>query len=187
MNCLRCKKTAAALIAAVMPAAMSGCASMYLNSDMSLLKIAPSSLGKVSASQRISLRYDNQTKNFEAIVDNEGGKLSVIALAFGARLFSVQYDGEHAVEKKAMPVSLTARRVVNDALLGFASGATLKKDLPTNCELKESGDSRELFCGGELVSQIVFHGATEASRWNGRVELHNLKLHYWLTIESREE
>jgi hypothetical protein len=176
-------------------ALLGGCATASLLDNMTLapevLTIAPQVLGERTVEQRLSMRWSGGERSMETVVDIADGKLNLVALAFGMRLASLQYDGKTVNETRQMPMAPPGKRMVNDLLLVAAPLEDLQRALPEGWTVQESGDRSQAsdFIRRELaqdgVTQIVIEYFS-GSPWQGRVTVEHRALGYQLILDSHE-
>jgi hypothetical protein len=163
---------------------LTACASFWLAGGLPLMKIAPATLGVRTVEQRMSIAWSGEQKMLEAVFDIQADKMTVIGLAFGARLFSFDYDGKKITETQPLPGGMSASRIANDLLLVYAPLDVLAAALPINWSIREEQGIRRVFQDETLAISIHY---IEGSLWQGRTVLDNHALHYQLTLDSREE
>jgi hypothetical protein len=163
---------------------MTACASFWLAGGLPLIKMAPATLGVRTVEQRLNIVWRNEQRVLEAVLDIQADTMTVIGLAFGARLFSFDYDGNKIIETQPLPGGMSAQRIINDFLLVYAPLDALAAALPTNWSVREEQGIRRVFQDEMLAISIR---TVEGSLWQGRVVLDNHALRYQLTLDSREE
>jgi len=164
-------------------ATLSACTSFWLSGGLPLLKISPAMFGTRTIEQRSVLVWSGKQKTLEMVLDIQDGTMTVVGLAFGARLFSFDYDGKKIVETQPLPSSLSAARIMNDLLLIYTPLDALRAALPANWTVHEKIGERQVFFDGTLNISIHY---VEGSRWQGRTVLENHALRYQLTLDNRE-
>jgi len=162
---------------------LTACASFWLSGGLPLLKIAPTALGERTVEQRTTIAWCGEQKTMEMVLDIRADTLTVIGMAFGARLFSFDYNGEKIAETQPLPGGLSAARIVNDLLLAYAPLDVLRAALPTGWTVDEKQGVRQVFFDETLNISIR---APEGSPWQGRVVLDNHALRYQVTFDSHE-
>ena len=162
---------------------LTACASFWLSGGLPLLKMAPETLGVQTVEQRLVIAWRDEQKTLEMVLDVHDGSLTMIGMAFGARLFSFDYDGKKIVETQPLPSSMSAKRIMNDLLLAFAPLDALRTALPPGWTVREVEGTRQVFL--EETLNISIH-TPEGSPWQGRVVLDNHALRYQVTYDSRE-
>ena len=161
-----------------------------------VLTIAPEVLGERTVEQRLAMRWSGGERSMETVVEIADGKLKLVALAFGMRLASLEYDGKTVNETRQAPMVPPGKRMVNDLLLVAAPLEDLRKALPQGWtvvqksgirhQVSETGDNflrREISENG--ITQIVIDYFS-ASPWQGRVTLLHRALGYQLILDSHE-
>jgi hypothetical protein len=162
---------------------LAACSSFWLSGGLPLLKISPATLGVRTVEQRSAIVWPGKQKTLEMVIDIHTDTLTVIGLAFGARLFSFDYDGEKIVETQPLPSGLSAMRIMNDLMLAYAPHDALRAALPTNWAIREEEGMRQVFRDETLAISIYY---AEGLPWQGRVTFDNHALHYQLTLDSHE-
>jgi len=162
---------------------LTACASFWLSGGLPLLKISPATLGVRTVEQRSVITWPGEQRTLETVLDIHDDTMTVIGLAFGARLFSFDYDGKKIVETQSLPGGLYATRMMNDLLLTYTPFDALRAALPANWTVHEEEGVRQVFLDGAL--NISIHYA-EGSKWQGRAVFDNHALHYQLTLDSHE-
>ncbi|MDR2207508.1 MAG: DUF3261 domain-containing protein [Azoarcus sp.] len=163
---------------------LTACASLWLAGGLPLMKVAPEILGTRTVEQRLTIVWPGEQRVLEAVLDIQPGKMTVIGLTFGARLFSFDYDGKKITVTQPLPRGMSAQRIINDLLLAYAPLDVLTAALPTDWSVREEQGRRRVFRDEALAISIHY---VEGSLWQGRVVLDNHALHYQLTLDSREE
>jgi len=161
---------------------LTACASFWLSGGLPLLKISPAVFGTRTIEQRTTITWPGEQRTLETVLDIHENMLTVVGLAFGARLFSFNYDGEKIVEAQPLPGGLSATRIMNDLLLIYTPLDVLRAALPANWTVHEEKGMRQVFLNG--TPNISIH--VEGSTWQGRTVLDNHALRYQLTLDSRE-
>jgi len=161
---------------------LTACASFWLSGGLPLLEVSPATFGARTIEQRSAIIWPGEQRTLEMVLDIRDGTLTVIGLAFGARLFSFDYDGKEIVETQPLPRSMSATRIMNDLLLIYTPLDILRAALPTNWTVHEEKGMRQVFLNG--TPNISIH--VEGSPWQGRTVLDNHALRYQLTLDSRE-
>ncbi|MDR3056273.1 MAG: DUF3261 domain-containing protein [Zoogloeaceae bacterium] len=187
----------ARLICAVLlaVATLGGCATASLLDNMALapdvLTIAPEVLGGRTVEQRLSMRWSGGERSMETVVEIADGKLNLVALAFGMRLVSLEYDGITVDETRQTPMAPPGKRMVNDLLLVAAPLEDLRRALPekwtvTERQASEAGAAflrREISENGKTQVVIDYFSG---SPWQGRVMVEHRALGYQLILDSHE-
>jgi len=94
-------------------------------------------------------------------------------------------DAENGSEAVRLAKELRPDVVLMDMLMpvmdGVAATGAIRQALPAGWRLEENGLHRTLFAGEIPVTVIEYSGEP---RWSGIIELHNLRYHYRLVIQS---
>jgi hypothetical protein len=162
---------------------LTACASFWLSGGLPLLKIPPATLGAKTVEQRLTIVWPGKQRTLEMVLDIGADTLSVVSLAFGARLFSFDYDGRKITETQPLPGGLSATRITNDLLLAYAPLDALRAALPAGWTIHEEQGRRQVFLDEKLNISIHY---VEGLPWQGRVVFDNHALHYQLTLDSSE-
>jgi hypothetical protein len=174
---------------------LGACAASSLLDNMALapevLGIAPEVLGERTALQRLSMRWPDGERSMETVVEIADGKLNLVALAFGMRLASLEYDGKTVNETRRTPMAPPGKRMVNDLLLVAAPLEDLRRALPEGWTVQESGIRYQ--ASEALRRELVQDGVTQVvidyfsgSPWRGRVTVEHRALGYQLILDSHE-
>lgn len=167
------------LAALVLP----GCAAFWLSGGLPLLEIPLETFGTRTIEQRTSIVWPGGQRTLEMAVDMDGGTMTVVGMAFGARLFSFEYDGKKITETRPLPDGLSATRIANDLLLTYAPLDALRAALPAGWTAREKPGERLLFRDETPAISIRY---AERLPWTGRVLFDNHALRYRLTLDSHE-
>ncbi|MDR2244390.1 MAG: DUF3261 domain-containing protein [Burkholderiales bacterium] len=162
---------------------LTACASFWLSGGLPLLEVSPAALGERTVEQRLIITWSNEQRTLETVLDIHADTLTVIGMAFGARLFSFDYNGKRIVETQPLPGNLSAARIMNDLLLAYAPLDVLRAALPRGWTVHEKQGVRQVFFDETL--NISIH-AIEGLPWQGRVVLDNHALRYQVTFDSHE-
>lgn len=154
-----------------------------------VLTIAPEVLGERTVEQRLAMRWSGGERSMETVVEIADGKLKLVALAFGMRLASLEYDGKTVNETRQAPMTPPGKRMVNDLLLVAAPLEDLRKALPQGWTVVQESETGDNFLRREIsengITQIVIDYFS-ASPWQGRVTLLHRALGYQLILDSHE-
>ncbi|GHU39401.1 hypothetical protein AGMMS50256_39270 [Betaproteobacteria bacterium] len=179
-------------------ALLTGCAASSRLEDMALapevLTIAPAVLGERTVEQRLSMRWPGGERSMETVVEIAEGKLNLVALAFGMRLASLEYDGKTVNETRPLPMAPPGKRMVNDLLLVAAPLEYLRRALPEGWEVQELGVRYQVSEGDNFRRrEISENGVTQlvidyfsGSPWRGRVTVEHRASGYQLILDSHE-
>lgn len=151
------------------------------------LKISPAVLGERTVEQRLVMRWPGGERSTEAVLEIAGDRLQLVMMAFGIRLFSLEYDGDAFTEQRFVPHAPEGGRILNDLLLIATPLQDLLRALPPGAsatEMRENGKTRrEIVQDG--VTQVVIDYDT-ASPWQGKVTYSQRVMGYELILESHE-
>ena len=148
---LRLKILSICLAASLM---LSGCATVFLNdsNDKSL-----SGLGE-SRTLEMQMQVTRGDTSFamDLVVDVHNQGLTVIGSAFGARIFTLSFDGNLVSEGVGLglPITVPNRLVVDDVILTLATLKSLEAGLPKGCAISVDGDWRKIYCNERLIVKI---------------------------------
>jgi len=183
----RCSiRSMSALFVALLAASgLSACAAFWLSGGLPLLKISPATLGSRTVEQRLTLVWGSEQKTLEMALAIEADTLTVVGMAFGARLFSFDYDGEKIIETQPLPRGLSATRIVNDLLLTYAPLDTLVAALPPDWTVREGQGTRQIFLH-ETPNISIRYETREGTEWQGHTVFENHALRYQVTFDSHE-
>lgn len=92
----------------------------------------------------------------DLVVDVRTQGLTVIGSAFGARIFTLSFDGNLISEGVGMglPITLPNRVVVDDVILALVTLNSLETRLPSGCVISLEGDWRKIYCNDQLIVKI---------------------------------
>ncbi len=165
-------------------AVLAGCASAPQQPARLGLKLAPSALGaSISLQQRLSVERNGRADHLDAALEVDNAHVSMIGLALGQRVMSLDYDGttlkswRHAL----LPAQVRGEDVLEDIQLTYWPVEAIRAALPPGWRIEEEGQRRTLWSGESLIMEITY--STEP-RWGGMVALSNLRYQYRLTIQS---
>lgn len=133
---------------------LTGCSTVFLNdSNEKVLGV----LGK-SRTLEMQMQITRGASSFamDLVVDVRAQGLTVIGSAFGARIFTLSYDGNLISEGVGMglPITLPNRVVVDDVILTLATLKSLESGLPAGCSISVEGDWRKIYCNAQLIVNI---------------------------------
>lgn len=166
---------------------LTACASFWLSGGLPLLQIPPSALPHpATVEQRLVISWPGEQRSIEAVLDIDDTRMSLIGMAMGVRLFSLDYDGQHMTETQSLPTGLPAERMINDLLLVYTPADTLQKALPSGWLVQQDNSGqRTILRDGKVAIVISYSGGNAASHvWPQRVVLDNKALYYQLTIDT---
>ena len=148
------------------------------------LRLAPATLGgSLSLQQHLSIERPGRIDELDAALEVDGERLDLVGLALGQRILSLRYDGRslESWRHPLMPDPLRGEDVLEDLQLTLWPLEVIRTALPSGWSIEDSGRRRTLRWAGEPVLVIEYSGEP---RWNGKIELTNLRYRYRLIIES---
>lgn len=148
------------------------------------LKLAPAALGaSISLQQQLRIERDGGAEYLEAALEVDAERISMIGLALGQRVLSLEFDGatftswRHAL----LPQPVRAEDVLEDVQLTYWPAEAIRAALPPGWRIEDEGMRRTLWSDDALVMAIDY---SATPRWNGKVALSNLRHQYRLFIQS---
>ena len=176
-----------------------GACSLPAPRQESLLPVSPVVLGDRSVEQQLQIRWRGGERVIDAALEIEDGRLSLVLMAFGMRVLSLDYDGKTFTQERFMPHAPDGVRIFNDLMMIAAPRGDLQNALPAGWMLEEhlaSGISnegsisrspgREIFADGVKQIEINYAGCSPENPWRGKVVLKNLAKGYELILVSHE-
>jgi hypothetical protein len=151
------------------------------------LRLAPSALGEsISVQQHLTVQRPGGTNDLDAALEVDANRLSLVGLALGMRVLSLEFDGKELTEWRhpMLPSQVRAADVLEDVQLTVWPAAEIARVLPAGWTIEEHGLRRTLRREGVVVATIDYSGTP---RWKGRAVLDNVRYKYRLTIESASE
>ncbi|GHD69034.1 DUF3261 domain-containing protein [Jeongeupia chitinilytica] len=169
------------LIVAAVLLALAGCATL-LSGGLPLLQVAPAAFGGERVlEQRLTMRWPGETRTLDIVASIDDRTVSLVGLALGVRLFSIDYDGRTLRSTENVPMALPAERMLDDFLIVHAPLPALQAALPAGWEVSETARQRVLRHDGQNAIVVDY---SNDDRLAGRAQLANLPLHYQLTIDT---
>ncbi len=150
----------------------------------------PSQLNfNVTATQILTAQYKikNKIKSYtsQVQVEKTPRKLVLVAVAdWGGEIFSIDYNGVTIITSSLpMPnAALGIKHVLTDFIFTYASQQALNKILnSTQIKLIERPRERLFMLNNKPIIKINYQ---YKNPWQGQVILHNLTLHYTITIKT---
>jgi len=176
-----------------------GACSLLTPKQESLLLVSPVALGDRTVEQQLQIRWQGGERVIDAALEIEDGRLSLVLMAFGMRVLSLEYDGKTFTQERFVPHAPDGVRILNDLMMIAAPRDDLRDALPKGWTLEEhlaSGISdegatagsagREIFVDGMKQIEIHYAGCFPANPWRGKVILKNLAKGYELILVSHE-
>lgn len=171
------------VLAAVVPV-LTGCAMLAFQPGRLGLKLPPAALGaSISLHQHLTVERGGRSDVLEVALEVDAQHLNLIGLAFGQRVLTLYYDGRtlESWRHSLLSDQVRAEDVLEDVQLALWPADAIRQALPAGWRLEENGLRRTLFGGATPVTAIEYNGEP---RWSGTIELHNLRYHYRLVIQS---
>ena len=175
------KAALAPIIAAMLVA---GCATPPPPVQRLGLRLAPADLGEaVSVQQHLTVERGGRIDELDAALEADASHLTLVGLAFGQRVLSIDYDGKDIREWRhpMLPSQVRAEDVLQDLQLTLWPQAALASALPPGWRVEDTGLVRTLSLDGAVIATLRYSGMP---RWSGTVVLDNLRYHYRLTVQS---
>ncbi|MGI4846078.1 MAG: DUF3261 domain-containing protein [Janthinobacterium lividum] len=151
------------------------------------LRLAPSALGEaISVQQHLTVERDGKTNDLDVALEVDAQRLSLVGLALGMRVLSLDFDGRELTEWRhpMLPSQVRAADVLEDLQLTLWPVERIAQALPSGWQVEERGLRRTLRREGEVVATIDYSGLP---RWQGTAVLDNLRYQYRLTVVSASE
>jgi hypothetical protein len=151
------------------------------------LRLAPGALGEtISVQQHLTVQRAGSTNDLDAALEVDPARVSLVGLAMGMRVLSLEFDGKELTEWRhpMLPAQVRAADVLEDVQLTLWPLADIARALPAGWTIEEQGLRRTLRREGEVVATIDYSGTP---RWKGKAVLDNIRYKYRLTIESANE
>ncbi|KFI08188.1 DUF3261 domain-containing protein [Massilia sp. BSC265] len=151
------------------------------------LRLAPSALGEtISLQQHLSVERDGKTNDLDAALEVDASRISLVGLALGMRVLSLDFDGRELSEWRhpMLPSQVRAADVLEDLQLTLWPVDRIAEALPSGWQIEEQGLRRTLRREGVVVATIDYSGTP---RWHGTAVLDNLRYKYRLTVVSASE
>lgn len=174
----------ATLIAAAV--LLTGCAKEEVPARLGL-RLAPAALGEsISVQQHLTVVRAGGTNDLDAALEVDPAKVTLVGLALGMRVLSLEFDGKELTEWRhpMLPSQVRAADVLEDVQLTLWPVADIARALPAGWKIEEQGLRRTLRREGEVVATIEYSGMP---RWKGKAVLDNRRYKYKLTIESAND
>jgi hypothetical protein len=148
------------------------------------LKLAPSALGEsISLQQHLTVERNGKVDELEAVLEVDPWRLDLVGLALGQRVLTLHYDGQilNAWRHPLFPPEVRDEDILEDLQLILWPADAVRQALPGGWRIEENGARRTLLIGEMPVTVIDYSGEP---RWNGKIELSNLRYQYRLIIQS---
>jgi Protein of unknown function (DUF3261) len=148
------------------------------------LKLAPSALGEsISVQQHLTVELNGRVDELDAVLEVDPWRLDLVGLALGQRVLTLQYDGQilNSWRHPMFPAVVRDEDILEDLQLILWPADAVRQALPNGWRIEENGPRRTLLIGEMPVTVINYSGQP---RWNGKIELVNLRYQYRLIIQS---
>jgi uncharacterized protein DUF3261 len=148
------------------------------------LRLPPAALGaSINLQQHLTVQRGERMEELDAALEIDPDRIDLVGLALGRRVLSLHYDGKSLRTWRHPMVAegLRGEDVLEDLQLTLWPLEQIRLALPTGWRIEENGLQRTLYAGDAPVTVIEY---SAEPRWNGTIELTNLRYHYRLTIRS---
>lgn len=148
------------------------------------LKLPPAALGEtVNLQQHLTVEREERTEELDVALEIDAEHLAMVGLVFGQRVLTMDYDGETLTSWRhfLLPKRVRSEDILEDIQLTYWPVEVIRQALPEGWRIEDTERRRTLFSDGTPVMVINYSGQP---RWNGTVELSNLRYGYRLTILS---
>ncbi|WP_341539871.1 DUF3261 domain-containing protein [Paucimonas lemoignei] len=173
------------ILCAVAVLALAGCATPRPQQPARLgLRLAPAALGtSIQLQQRLAVERDGRTDYLEGALEVDSEHVSMISLALGQRVMSLEFDGRELKSWRhaLLPEQVRAEDVLEDIQLTYWPAGVIRSALPAGWRIQDEGMRRTLWSNDAKVLEIDY---SAEPRWKGKVVLTNLRYQYQLTIQS---
>ena len=135
---------------------LSGCSTIFLNDSngksLDILK------NQRTLEMQMQITRGDSSYAMDLVVDVHNEGLTVIGSAFGARVFTLSFDGNLISEGVGLglPISFPNRLIIDDVILTLATLKSLKTNLPDGCSISAEGDWQRIYCDGQLIVNIKY-------------------------------
>lgn len=151
------------------------------------LRLAPAALGEtISVQQQLTVERAGSTNDLVAALEVDPQRVSLVGLALGMRVLSLEFDGAELTEWRhpMLPPQVRAADVLEDLQLTMWPVEQIARALPSGWDIEDQGLRRTLRRDGEVVATITYSGLP---RWQGTAVLDNQRYRYRLTVVSASE
>jgi hypothetical protein len=151
------------------------------------LQMSPDSLGHaISVQQHLKVERQGRIDEVDAALEIDHEKLDLVGLAFGQRVFSLNYNGKDFKSWRhfMLPAQVQVEDVLENIQLSLWPLEVLRQHLPSNWRVEDQALQRNLFLDDQLVMTISY---TSMPRWSGVVKMENWKYRYTITIQTAAE
>lgn len=151
------------------------------------LRLAPATLGAtISVQQQLTVERGGSTNDLLAALEVDPQRLSLVGLAMGMRVLSLEFDGMEMTEWRhaMLPNQVRAADVLEDLQLTLWPLEEIARALPVGWDIADQGLRRTLYRHGVVVATIDY---STMPRWQGTAVLDNVRYGYRLTVVSAVE
>jgi|GEM_PF-75475 hypothetical protein len=155
--------------------------------DRPLLALSPVSFaGSLSVQQRVHVERDGRIVDFDAVLEVSPDMVTLVALGFGTRLFTLRYDGTKLDEARSpmLPRDVRGSDILSDMQLSLWPADAVRAALPSGWSLRDAPNARTLLKGADEITNITYD---TMPRWKGKVTLQNHQFGYRLVITTVPE
>ena len=148
------------------------------------LKLSPAALGEsISLQQHLTVQRNGTIDELDVALEVDRQRLDLVGLALGQRVLTLSYDGQilNTWRHPMFPAVVRGEDILEDIQLILWPVDAVRQALPGDWRIEENGRRRILLAGEMPVTVINYSGEP---RWNGEIELVNLRYHYRLIIQS---
>jgi len=140
---------------------------------------------QLTATQLLSAQYGQKHYTTQIQVEATPQHLVLVALSgWGGQVFAIDYDGKQ-IHSSSLPMknsNLGINHALTDFIFTYASPQVINAMLQgSTFTLKASPLQRQILQHGKPIIQINYQNTNP---WQGQVTLHNLTLHYTVTITT---
>ena len=148
------------------------------------LKLAPAALGEsVSLQQHLTVERNGRVDELDALLEVDPRRLNLVGLALGQRVLTLHYDGQilNGWRHPMFPAVVRDEDILEDLQLILWPTDAVRQALPGGWRIEEKDSRRTILIGQTPVTVIDY---SDEPRWNGKIELSNLRYQYRLIIQS---
>jgi Protein of unknown function (DUF3261) len=148
------------------------------------LKLAPAALGEsISLQQHLTVERNGSVDELDAVLEVDPRRLDLVGLVLNQRVLTLHYDGQilSVWRHPLFPAAVRDEDILEDLQLILWPADAVRQALPYGWRIEENGVHRTLLIGEMPVTVINYSGVP---RWNGKIELSNLRYQYRLIIQS---